>query len=136
MDINVSFSEIHNYIEKHYGQDVKLSKESCDTVRVVASKKMLINVSVPVNIKIERVTPSSVTICYDAFMGVDYIISGILSYVLGKYPEIASGVLKEKDNRVSVNLALIEKAESIIEKLDLKSISVEDDGLRMIVKLK
>ena len=59
-------------------------------------------------------------------MGVDYIISGILSYVLGKYPEIASGVLKEKDNRVSVNLALIEKAEFIIEKLDLKSISVED----------
>lgn len=136
MDINVSFTEIHNYIEKHYGQDVKLSKESCDTVRVVASKKMLINVSVPVNIKIERVTPSSVTIYYDAFMGVDYIISGVLSYVLGKYPEIASGVLKEKDNRVSVNLALIEKAEFIIEKLDLKSISVEDDGLRMIVKLK
>ncbi len=59
------------------------------------------------------------------------IISPALSYLGNRIPEIKESIYKEDGNRIRVDLIKIDKLKSLLEKIELKEILFEKDGIKL-----
>ena len=66
MTISITFLEINDYIKRHFGKIVNLSKVSDHKVCISYTQKIIFKtVDVPVNVSINNVGPSSIWVTYD-----------------------------------------------------------------------
>ncbi|MDE5828030.1 MAG: hypothetical protein K2H57_10700 [Duncaniella sp.] len=137
MVISLSFEELHAYVDSHYQKDLAFSKVSDKEFRVTFIQKMFIkDVHIGMDIHIDEVTSDSVTLTYKGGMALDMIISGAIKLLENKLAEFGDGVKFGDDNRVTVNLAKIEKTKAVVDKIALRDLIVEDTALNLIVALK
>lgn len=137
MEIYAPYNEVNEYVASRFRQPITLSYMSHNELKVSYTKRVLINVNVNIVIKIEEVRSDSILLSYKgAILGLDSIISGALSFITGKFPELSAGIYPEEDHRIRVNLSEIEKAKTFVENIELRDIRAFEDGLRIYFGLK
>ncbi len=60
------------------------------------------------------------------------IISPALSYLGNRIPEIRQGIIKEDGNRIRVDLTNIEEMKPLLQKIELKNILIDKDGIKLM----
>lgn len=128
MTISITFLELKDYIKRHFGKIVNLSKVSDHEVCISYTQKILFKtVDVPVNVSIDNVGSSSIWVTYDGGFGIDMIIAGVLAFIKGKFPEL-NDVLRSGDNRqLCINLSSMSNLQTIFERVEMTGISVHED---------
>ncbi len=84
-----------------------------------------------INLKIVEVKLDRVILASDRGLA-KMIISPALSYLGNRIPEIKEGIFKEDGNRIRVELGNIEKMKPLLEKIELKDILIEKDGIKLM----
>lgn len=136
MEITAPYKEVTDYIAERFHQQIDLSCVSEKEIKVSYTKRVFINVNVSVVIKIEEVKADSILLAYTAQFGFDSIISGVLSFIAAKYPELSAGIHPEDGHRIRINLSEIEKAKALVENIALRNIKAYENCLRIEFALK
>lgn len=138
MEIKLSYEEMSAYVQEHYGQTLKFSKAGEETLCVAYAKRVLIKtVEVPVNLKIERVTPSTVTVAYDGrVFGLDLVIGGALKAITALWPWLMPAITTGDGHRITVDLTRLKGGEELVKTVALRSIAVLNDGIAVTASLK
>ena len=137
MEITAPYSELNAYIAERFHQPVSLAFGSEKEVKVSYTKRVLFkDMNVNIRIGIEEVKPDSVLLSYDVAFGLDSLISGALSFITGKFPELSAGIHPEDGHRIRINLSEIEKAKPVVENIALRAIIPCEDSLRVEFGLK
>jgi intracellular septation protein A len=136
MTISITFLELKDYIKRHFGKIVNLSKVSDHEVCISYTQKILFKtVDVPVNVSIDNVGSSSIWVTYDGGFGIDMIIAGVLVFIKGKYPEL-NDVLKSEDNRqLCIDLSSMSNLQTLFEKVEMTGVSVREDHFEVRMAL-
>ena len=137
MTVNVSFSELSNYVAAHYGRKLGFRKISGNEFMLIYYQKILIKeVAVSIDIKIEAVSATSVTFSYEGNKAVELVVAGALNFVKDKYPLVGNALEIKDCHVVCLNFNKFPKAKAITDNLTLKSISVADNGFIIEAELK
>lgn len=137
MELKLNYGEIAKYVKDHFNQEVALSRVNDRTVNVTVSKKVIVTITVNVRLQVIEMADTRIIIGYDAaMMGVDSIISGAISVLMGRYPELSQGVTLLPDHKISVDLSKIEKAKPLTDNLSLESLLFSEEHLTLKASLK
>lgn len=137
MEIIAPFKELNAYVAERFHQPISLSFVSEKEVKVSYTKRVIFkDVGVNINVGVEEVTADSVVLSYNLAPGLDSIISGALSFITGKFPELSAGIHPEDDHRICVNLSEIEKVRQVVENIAFRDIKVSEEGLHILFGLK
>ena len=131
MEIKLSFEELKAYVQEHYGQTLVFSKAGENTLCVAYSKRVLIKtVQVPVNITIEEVTPTTVTVSYDGkVLGLALIIGGALKAAKSLMPELTEAISTGEGHRITIDLGRLKQTMSLVKAVALRAIHIHDDSI-------
>lgn len=137
MIISISFEELHNYLATHYNADLTFSKVSERELSVTFTRKVLIkDVRISVNIHIDEVDSDSIALTYKGGMALDMIISGALNLLESKMPELSRGLTFDDSHGVRINLSEIEKTKTLVDKVALRDLIVDESNLTLLLALK
>lgn len=137
MEIKISFAEIGSYVKEHYGKTVTVSHKSARELRVGYGKSALLKLmSVGVNIGIDKVESSAVTVSHGGGLGVDVVVAGALTYLRNKMPEISNGITPLKDNHIRVDFSAIDRTKPVFEAIALRDVKVLEDAILVTLRLK
>ncbi|MDE5797295.1 MAG: hypothetical protein K2H75_09290, partial [Muribaculaceae bacterium] len=126
------YQEINDYVAERFNQPISLAYENQNEIKVSYTKHVVFkDMSVNIRIGIEEVKADSVLLSYDATFGIDSIISKAISFIAKKFPKLSAGIHPEDNHRILINLSEIEKARSVVENIELRSITPYEDGLKI-----
>ncbi|MBD5325676.1 MAG: hypothetical protein HDR46_04240 [Bacteroides sp.] len=137
MKINISFSELREYIKAHYSKELTFTKVSEQEVCVSYTQNLFFHsVNIPLNIKIHDVKADNVSVIYDGRFGIDMIIAGVLSFLRAKVPQINDALISEDGHRIRIEFAKLPTTAQLVEAISFQRIIVVDDGLEITASLK
>ncbi len=137
MTLNISFAELSEYINKHYGKKVAFARVGYKALCVSYEQHIVFkNITIPINISIEDVTPTSVTVKYDGGFGIDMIICGVLSFIKAKLPELQDVIVAGNEHLIRIELGNISDTQALFKTLILNDMVVVNDGVSVTVNLK
>lgn len=132
MHLYVPFQQISLYSKLNHNINIDFSYLSDKELRVTWIQHNVIkDIRLGIKLKIVEVKPDSVIISYDGVVA-KMIISPALSYLVNSIPEMKAGINKEDGNRIRLNLANIEKLKPLLQKVELKNILIENDGIKLM----
>lgn len=137
MKITISFAEISDFISEHYDKQLSFERVSDKEVQAAYTQKILFrSVQVPLNLTFDEVKSDSVTVAYSARLGIDMIISGALSFLKAKVPELSGCLIAEDGHRIRIELAQLAQTRKLVEAVSLRDIRVDDNALVVEASLK
>lgn len=137
MTINISFAELSDYINSHFGKSLNFRQVSMNVLCVSYAQKILFKtLQIPVNIGIVEVRADAVTITYSGGLGIDMIIAGVMAFIKAKMPELAEMIVPEEGHRIRLELSRISQTRTLVETLTLSSIQILEDGICLNAALK
>lgn len=137
MELKASYQELGSYVQGRFGQSVSFSLAEGGVFRVTYTKRVLFkDLKINVGIRFEAVKGDTVVVGYDAPLGLDMVVGGVLSFLSSQLPELAAGIHPEDGHRIRIVLSEIEKAKAVAENVALRTITPQADGLRIEFGLK
>lgn len=137
MTLNIPFAELSEYINKHYGKTVAFARVGYKALCISYEQHIVFKtITIPINISIEDVTPTSVTVKYDGGFGIDMIISGVLSIIKAKLPELRDVIVADNEHLIRIELGNMSNTQAIFETLILNDIVIVNDGVSVTANLK
>lgn len=140
MKITVDFSEIEPLVKSKAGREIVLATIDERALKVETKMPLKVpfigekDISIGLNVAVERIDGQDIHLKYDGRMGVDLIVSGLLTF-LSSISAI-NIVNKMPDNRMVLHLSEIEEARKVLEKVELIGISFEHDAVVVEGRLK
>lgn len=137
MKLNVSYSEISEYIETHYRQKIDFIPISEKVLEVIYRKKVaFFSVKVKIELGILDVRPSSVILSFSGKKAVKLVVSSVLKYLKDRNPEIGNAILIGDNDLIAIELNKIKKAQDFTNAIALKRISIGKDDISILAALK
>lgn len=137
MTINISFAELSDYINSHFGKRLNFRQVSMNVLCVSYAQKILFKtLQIPVNIGIEEVRADTVTVTYSGGLGIDMIIAGVMAFIKAKMPELSEMIVSEEGHRIRLELSRISQTRTLVEALTLSSIQILENGICLNAALK
>lgn len=132
MHLYIPFQQISLYSKLNHNINIEFAQISDDELRVTWIQQNIIkDIRLGIKLKIVEVKSDNIVISYDGGLA-KMIISPALSYLVNRIPEIKDSINKEDGNRIRVDLANIEKLKSLLEKIELKDILIEKNGVKLM----
>ena len=82
--------------------------------------------NVGVDLKVEELEGSKLPLVYSGKLGIEMLISPAISFLKRLVPEKTNLISQGTGNRVFVNLAEIDQLKSVLDKVELQSISFDE----------
>ncbi|MDE6144633.1 MAG: hypothetical protein K2F94_11265 [Muribaculaceae bacterium] len=137
MRITLPYQQLNEYIVAKTKQQITLSFVNDKEIKITYAKKILIKeINIGLNIKIESVTPSEIVLLYQAPAGLDVMITGAITFLSTKLPELISGIHMADGHRIYVNLDKIKKLKSVVQNISLQDITFNDTNATIEFSLK
>lgn len=137
MIIEMSFAELSEYIKNRYNKKLSFSKAGENEVRISYGQNILFKtIQIPVNIRVDEVKDETITVTYNGGLGIDLIITGALTFLKAKLPELTRGLKTEEGHRINIDLRKIEQLGKLVEAVTFTGISINEGGIRMEASLK
>ncbi|MDE6696031.1 MAG: DUF1232 domain-containing protein [Muribaculaceae bacterium] len=136
MYLYLPFQQISLYSKLNNDINIEFTHISDKELRVTWIQHNIIkDIRLGLKLKIEEVKSDYIIFSYEGGLA-KMIISPLLSYLANRIPEIKDSIKKEESNRISVNLANIEKLEPLLDKIELKNILVENSGIKLMANFR
>lgn len=127
--LQVPYSVVANFVRERYQQEVTLRYVNESTVAVSKEVKMIISKNVTVNISVLQITGSDVTLGYEAGMGIDLIIKGVLTWFKDSFDGQADVL---SDNKILVHLDKIPQMKKVLKQIVLQGINFEEQYINVL----
>ena len=132
MHLYIPFQQLSLYSKLNHNINIEFAPISDKELRVTWIQQNIIkDIRLGLKLKMVEVKTDSIVISYDGGLA-KMIISPTLSYLVNRIPEIKDSINKEEGNRIRVNLANIEKLKTLLNKIELKDILIEKDGIKLM----
>lgn len=133
MEVRIKYTEIQEFIKKNFHKEVGLAYVDPSTVSVSTRIQVFAFArNVGVDLKVEKLEGSILHLVYSGKFGIELLISPAISFLKRLVPEKTNLISQGTGNRVFVNLAEIDQLKSVLDKVELQSISF--DETHVIVK--
>lgn len=127
MEVRIEYTEIEGFIKKNFQKEVGLVYVDPSTVSVSTKIKVFAFVkNVGVDLKVEKLEGSILHLVYSGKLGIELLISPAISFLKRLVPEKTNLISQGTGNRVFVNLAEIDQLKSVLDKVELQSISFDE----------
>lgn len=138
MEVRIKYTEIQEFILNNFHKEVGLAYVDPSTVSVSTKIKVFAFVkNVGVDLKVEKLEGSKLPLVYSGKFGIELLISPAISFLKRLVPEKTNLISQGTGNRVFVNLAEIDQLKAVLDKVELQSISFDENhviveaGLRL-----
>jgi hypothetical protein len=142
MKLQIPYNELEQFLSENSQQkmirQIKLVYVDESTIQVSAVVKIKLKVveaTVPVkeNVSVKKVDGSDVTLTHQTGMAIDLKWEQVLEL----YEDVVKDVLEEQDNHtLLVHLNKIDKLNTVLEKVEIQSISFEPDYINLCFVMK
>ena len=133
MEVRIKYTEIEGFIKQNFQKEVGLTYVDPSTVSVSTRIRVFAFVrNVGVDLKVEKLEGSILHLVYSGKLGIELLISPAISFLKRLVPEKTNLISQGTGNRVFVNLAEIDQLKEVLDKVELKSISFDEN--HVIVK--
>lgn len=137
MEVRIKYTEIEGFIKKNFQKEVGLVYVDPSTVSVSTKIKVFAFVkNVGVDLKVEELEGSKLPLVYSGKFGIELLISPAISFLKRLVPEKTNLISQGTGNRVFVNLAEIDQLKSVLDKVELQSISFDETHVIVEADLK
>lgn len=129
MVITITYTELQQYINLHFGKIQECKYVDLSTVAVSTPVKVMgFTKNVGLNLRFEKVEDTDLYLSYDGKLGIDMLVNAAISFVKKFVPEKTELVEPQSGNVIKLRLGDIEKLEKALEKIELKSIFFEQNA--------
>ena len=142
MRLQIPYNELEQFLSENFQQKmvskIRLAYVDESTIQVSAVVKIKLKVveaTIPVkeNVSVKKVDGSDVTLAYQAGRANDLKWERLLEL----YEDVVKDILEEQDNHtLLVHLDKIDKQNTILEKVEMQSISFDPDYINLCFVLK
>ena len=137
MEVRIKYTEIQEFIKKNFQKEVGLAYVDPSTVSVSTKIKVFAFVkNVGVDLKVEKLEGSILHLVYSGKLGIEMLISPAISFLKRLVPEKTNLTSQGTGNRVFVNLAEIDQLKAVLDKVELQSISFDENHVIVEAGLK
>ena len=137
MEVRIKYTEIEGFIKKNFQKEVGLAYVDPSTVSVSTKIKVFAFVkNVGVDLKVEKLEGSKLPLVYSGKLGIELLISPAISFLKRLVPEKTNLISQGTGNKVFVNLAEIDQLKSVLDKVELQSISFDETHVIVEASLK
>ena len=127
MEVRIKYTEIQEFIKKNCHKEVGLAYVDPSTVSVSTRIQVFAFArNVGVDLKVEKLEGSILHLVYSGKFGIELLISPAISFLKRLVPEKTNLISQGTGNRVFVNLAEIDQLKSVLDKVELQSISFDE----------
>lgn len=128
MIATITFAELQEYINSHFGRTLECEYVDSATVAVSTPVKVMgFTKNVGLNLRFEKVEGTDLYLSYNGKFGVDVLVNAAISFLKKFLPEKTELVEPLSGNIIKLKLGDIDKLEKVLEKMALKSIFFEQD---------
>ena len=132
MHFYIPFQQISLYSKLNQNINIEFSQISAKEFRLIWIQHNIIkDIRLGINLRIVEVKSDNIIIAYEGGL-TKMIVAPALSYLVNRIPEMKDNINKEDGNRIRVNLANIDKLKPLLEKIELKDILVEKEGIKLL----
>ncbi len=132
MKASISFAELQDYLLSNFHKPVKLGYVDGSTVEISVSVKVLgFTKQIGIQLSVKKIEGTDLFLAYDGKMGIDLLVSPALVFVKRLVPEKTDFVQSLPDNVVKIALGDIDKLAKVFEKVELKSIMFDPNGITL-----
>ena len=136
MKLAITYTELQDYVASHFHKTVNLGYVDEATVSVSVPIKVFgFTKSVGINIIVKKIEGADLFLSYDGQMGIDLLVSPVISYAKKLVPEKADWVEQMPGNIVKLRLGDIDKLQKVFEKVELKTICFTPERIETDVTL-
>ena len=137
MIVTLTYTELQQYINLHFGKTLECKYVDSSTVAVSTPVKVMgFTKNVGLNLRFEKVEGTDLYLSYDGKLGIDMLVNAAISFVKKFVPEKTELVEPLAGNVIKLRLGDIEKLEKALEKIELKSIFFEQNAANIEFFLK
>lgn len=137
MEVRIKYTEIQEFILKNFQKEVGLTYVDPSTVSVSTKVKVFAFVkNVGVDLKVEKLEGSKLPLVYSGKFGIELLISPAISFLKRLVPEKTNLISQGTGNKVFVNLAEIDQLKAVLDKVELQSISFDENHVIVEAGLK
>lgn len=137
MEVRIEYTEIQEFIQKNFHKEVGLTYVDPSTVSVSTRIQVFAFArNVGVDLKVEKFEGSILHLVYSGKLGIELLISPAISFLKRLVPEKTNLISQGTGNRVFVNLAEIDQLKAVLDKVELKSISFDENHIIVEADLK
>ena len=137
MEVRIKYTEIQEFIKKNFHKEVGLAYVDPFTVSVSTRIQVFAFArNVGVDLKVEKLEGSILHLVYSGKLGIELLISPAISFLKRLVPEKTNLISQGTGNRVFVNLAEIDKLKAVLDKVELQSISFDENHVIVEAGLK
>ncbi len=132
MHFYIPFQQISLYSKLNQNINIEFAQISAKELRLIWIQHNIIkDIRLGINLRIVEVKSDNIIIAYEGGL-TKMIVAPALSYLVNRIPEMKDSIIKEDGNRIKVNLANIDKLKPLLEKIELKDILVEKEGIKLL----
>ncbi len=136
MKLSITYTELQDYVASHFHKTVNLGYVDEATVSVSVPIKVFgFTKSVGINIIVKKIEGADLFLSYDGQMGIDLLVSPVISYAKKLVPEKADWVEQMPGNIVKLRLGDIDKLQKVFEKVELKTIRFTPERIEADIAL-
>lgn len=133
MLISITYKELQQYINLHFGKVLECKYVDSSTVAVSTPIKVMgFTKNVGLNLRFEKVEGTDLYLSYDGKLGIDMLVNAAISFVKKFIPEKTELVEPLAGNVIKLRLGDIDKLAKVLEKIELKSIFFEQDKMGIL----
>lgn len=137
MEVRIKYTEIQEFIKNNFHKEVGLTYVDPSTVSVSTKIKVFAFVkNVGVDLKVEKLEGSILHLVYSGKLGIEMLISPAISFLKKLVPEKTNLISQGTGSRVFVNLAEIDQLKAVLDKVELKNISFDENHIIVEAALK
>lgn len=137
MEVRIKYTEIEGFIKKNFQKEVGLAYVDPSTVSVSTRIRVFAFVrNVGVDLKVEKLEGSILHLVYSGKLGIELLISPAISFLKRLVPEKTNLISQGTGNKLFVNLAEIDQLKAVLDKVELKSISFDENHIIVEAGLK
>ena len=137
MEVRIKYTEIQEFILNNFHKEVGLTYVDPSTVSVSTRIQVFAFArNVGVDLKVEKLEGSILHLVYSGKLGIELLISPAISFLKKLVPEKTNLISQGTGNRVFVNLAEIDQLKAVLDKVELKSISFDENHIIVEASLK
>ena len=105
MKISITYAELQDYVASHFHKTVNFGYVDETTVSVSVPIKVLgFTKSISINLIVKKIEGTDLLLSYDGKMGIDLLVSPVISYAKKLVPEKAGWVEQMPGNIVKLRL--------------------------------
>jgi len=136
MKLSITYAELQDYVANHFHKTVSLGYVDGATVSVSVPIKVLgFTKSISINLILKKIEGTDLFLSYDGKLGIDMLVSPVISYAKKLVPEKAGWVEQMPGNVVKLRLGDIDKLQKVFEKVELKAICFTSENIEAEIAL-